>query len=103
MKKQPWFSFNLSNTSLTHFGLVTPSPFISLTLSNSEITSFTSWTLEVIVGGDQSRRANIAAFEALLYSAAQAADKNTTSSGIPVSFAFGWLERKLSVLQLLLM
>lgn len=92
MKKQPWFSFNLSNTSLTHFGLVTPSPFISLTLSNSEITSFTSWTLEVIVGGDQSRRANIAAFEALLYSAAQAADKNTTSSGIPVSFAFGWLD-----------
>lgn len=92
MKKQPWFSFNLANTSLTHFGLVTPSPFITLSLLNSEITSFTSWTLEVIVGGDQAKKSNIAAFEALLYSAAQAADKNTTSAGIPVSFAFGWLD-----------
>jgi len=92
MKKQPWFSFNLANTSLTHFGLVTPSPFISLSLGNSQITSFTSWTLEVIIGGDQARKSNIAAFEALLYSAAQAADKNTTTSGIPVSFAFGWLD-----------
>lgn len=92
MKKQPWFSFNLSNTSLTHFGLVTPSPFISLTLTNSEITSFTSWTLQIVVGGDASRKMNIAAFEALLYSAAQAADKNTSSAGIPVSFAFGWID-----------
>lgn len=92
MKKQPWFSFNLANTSLTHFGLVTPSPFISLTLNNSEITSFTSWTLQIIVGGDDARKMNIAAFEALLYSAAQAADKNTNASGIPVSFAFGWLD-----------
>lgn len=92
MKKQPWFSFNLSNTSLTHFGLVTPSPFISLSLSNSEITSFTSWTLQIVVGSDSSRKMNIAAFEALLYSAAQSADKNTSSAGIPVSFAFGWLD-----------
>jgi len=92
MKKQPWFSFNLSNTSLTHFGLVIPSPFISLSLSNSEITSFTSWTLQIVVGGDSSRKMNIAAFEALLYSAAQSADKNTSSAGIPVSFAFGWLD-----------
>ena len=92
MKKQPWFSFNLSNTSLTHFGLVTPSPFVSLTLNNSEITSFTSWTLEVVVGGSDQRKVNVAAFEALLYSAAQAASKNTSNSGIPVSFAFGWLD-----------
>ena len=86
MKKQPWFSFNLANTSLTHFGLVTPSPFISLTLNNSQITSFTNWTLQIVVGGDSARKMNIAAFEALLYSAAQAADKNTSSAGIPVSF-----------------
>lgn len=93
MKKQPWFSFNLANTSLTHFGLVIPSPFITLSLSNSEITSFTSWTLEIVVGGSSDiKKSNIAAFEALLYSAAQAADKNTTSAGIPVSFAFGWLD-----------
>ena len=94
MKKQPWFSFNLANISLTHFGLVIPSPFITLTLNNSQITSFTNWTLEIIVGGDQAKKSNIAAFEALLYSAAQAADKNTTSSGIPVSFAFGWLDER---------
>lgn len=92
MKKQPWFSFNLANTSLTHFGLVTPSPFISLTLNNSQITSFTNWTLQIVVGGDAARKMNIASFEALLYSAAQAADKNTSSAGIPVSFAFGWLD-----------
>lgn len=92
MKKQPWFSFNLANTSLTHFGLVIPSPFISLTLNNSQITSFTNWTLQIVVGGDAARKMNIASFEALLYSAAQAADKNTSSAGIPVSFAFGWLD-----------
>jgi hypothetical protein len=43
------------------------------------------------VGGDASRRTNIAAFEALLYSAAQAADNYPNSSGIPVSFMYGWL------------
>ena len=63
----------LSGVSLTDFGLEIPSPFTSLQLSNSEIASVTSWTLNCIVGGDDKRKVNIAAFEALLYSAAQAA------------------------------
>jgi len=91
MYKQPFVSFCLAGVSLTDFGLKIPSPFCSLELSNSQITSFTSWTLTVIVGGDDVKKSNIAAFEALLYSAAQDANKYPSSSGIPVSFMFGWL------------
>ena len=69
MLKQPWLSFSLSGVSLTEFGLEIPSPIVSLTLNNSEISSMTSWTLIVNVGGDDRRKINIAAFEALLYSA----------------------------------
>jgi hypothetical protein len=91
MYKQPFCSFNLAGVSLTDFGLKIPSPFCRLNLANSQIQSFTSWTLTVIVGGDASSKTNIAAFEALLYSAAQDANKYANSSGIPVSFMFGWL------------
>lgn len=94
MQRQPWCSFFLANVSLTDFGLSIPSPFVSLKLSNSEITSFTSWELSVVVGGDDTRKANIASFEALLYSAAQAASSYPNASGIPVSFAFGWLDEQ---------
>ena len=97
MKRQPFCSFTLAGVSLTDFGLAIPSPFSSLSLSNSEISSFTSWTLNVIVGGDASKKANVAAFEALLYSAAQDASRYPTSSGIPVSFMFGWLNEDGSV------
>lgn len=92
MKKQPWCSFLLAGVNLSEFGAEIPSPFCSLELTNSEIASFTSWTLKVVVGGDDSRKMNIAAFEALLYSSAQAATAYPSSSGIPVSFAFGWLD-----------
>lgn len=81
----------LAGISLSEFGLEVPSPLVSLNLSNSEISSVTSWTLNVVVGGDDKKKANIAAFEALLYSAAQAASSYSDSQGIPVSFAFGWL------------
>lgn len=88
---QPFCTFTLAGVSLTDYGLTIPSPFCRLNLSNSQIQSFTSWTLTVTVGGDASKKANIAAFEALLYSAAQDASKYANSSGIPVSFMFGWL------------
>jgi len=94
MKKQAWVSFALANVSLTDFGLEIPSPFSRLELSNSEIASFTSWNLKVVVGGDSSKKSNVAAFEALLYSAAQAASAYPNSSGIPVAFAFGWLDEQ---------
>lgn len=93
MYKQPFCNFTLAGVSLTSFGLQIPSPFCRLNLSNSQIQSFTSWTLTVTVGGDATRKANIAAFEALLYSAAQDASKYANSSGIPVSFIFGWLNK----------
>lgn len=92
MKKQPFVNFIFAGMSLTEFGIEIPSPFSSLTLTNSQVTSFTSWTLKCVVGGDATRKVNIAAFEALLYSAAQAANMYPNSSGIPVSFAFGWLD-----------
>lgn len=91
MYKQPFVSFLLAGINLCDFGLKVPSPFCRLNLSNSQISSFTSWTLTVTVGGDASKKANIAAFEALIYSAAQSASKYANSSGIPVSFMFGWL------------
>ena len=94
MKRQPWCSFSLANVNLTEFGLEIPSPFVSLELTNSEVTSCTSWTLQCTVGGDSSKKANIAAFEALLYTAAQAASAYPNASGIPVAFAFGWLDEK---------
>ena len=92
MKKQPWCSFLLAGVSLTDYGLEIPSPFISLELSNSEIDSFTSWTLSIVVGGDRNRKMNVAAFEALLYSSAQSAYSYANASGIPVSFMFGWID-----------
>lgn len=78
--------------SITDFGLKIPSPFVSLEITNSEITSMTSWTLNCVVGGDSTEKINISAFEALLYSAAQSANGYPDSSGIPVSFVFGWLD-----------
>ena len=91
MKKQAWCNMILGGVSLTEFGLKIPSPFTSIELTNSEISSFTNWTLTVTVGGDDSKKVNIAAFEALIYSAAQSANSYTNSSGIPVSFMFGWI------------
>lgn len=91
MKRQPYCAFYLAGLSLTSFGMKVPSPFCALTLTNSEIDSFTTWELDITVGGDASRGVNIAAFEALLYSAAQSASNYNNASGIPVSFMFGWL------------
>lgn len=90
MLKQPFVTFELAGVNLTDFGLVIPSPFCTLTVSNAQISSFLSWELRVTVVGDSKKRSNIAAFEALLYSAAQNASKYPNSSGIPVSFMFGW-------------
>ena len=92
MYKQPFANFVLGNIDLTDYGLTIPSPFASLELNNSEIASYTNWTLRVTIGGDDSRKMNVAAFEALLYSAAQTASKRGETAGIPVSFMFGWLD-----------
>lgn len=97
MKKQPFCNFVLCGVSLTDFGLMIPSPFNSLELANSEQTSTTSWTLTCTVGGDANKKANIAAFEALLYSAAQATSRYSDAKGVPVSFMFGWLKSDGSV------
>ncbi len=99
MLKQPFCNFTLAGVSLTEFGLKIPSPFASLNISNSEITSATQWTLKCVVGGDDRQKINIAAFEALLYSAAQSSYGYDNSSGIPVSFIFGWLNSDGSVEQ----
>ena len=93
MKKQPFCNFILGGTALTEFGLTIPSPFCSLYVKNSETDSYTSWELTVTVGGDSSRKMNSAAFEALIYSAAQSGGY-TNASGIPVSFMFGWIDDK---------
>lgn len=92
MLKQCFCNFTLAGVSLTEFGLKIPSPFASLNISNSEITSATQWTLKCVVGGDDRQKINIAAFEALLYSAAQESYGYDNSSGIPVAFMFGWLD-----------
>lgn len=92
MKRQPWVSFSLAQVSLTDFGADIPSPFVSLELDNSEIDSYTSWTLTITVGGNANKKMNIAAFESLMYSAAQAAGNYKGSSGVPVAFALGWLD-----------
>ena len=91
MLKQPFVCFSLAGISLTSFGFKIPSPFCSLTVSNAQISSFLSWELKITVVGDEKKMSNIAAFEALLYSSAQDASKYPNSSGIPVSFMFGWL------------
>ena len=93
MKKQPFVSFCLAGLSITHYGLQVPSPFCSLTLNNSETDSYTSWELTVTVGGDSSKQVNIAAFEALIYSAAQAPGY-ANASGVPVSFMIGWIDEE---------
>lgn len=100
MKKQPFVSIALSGVNLTEFGLTVPSPFCSLELSNSEIASYTSWTLKVTVGGDNQRKVNIASFEALIYSSAQTSGY-AKASGVPVSFMFGWTDDKGNVVDYL--
>lgn len=92
MKKQPFVNFTLAGVNLTEFGMTIPSPVSSLEIANSEIASMTSWTLTCVVGGDSNKKMNVAAFEALLYSAAQSASQYANSSGIPVAFIFGWLD-----------
>lgn len=94
MLRNPFCNFILAGVNLNTFGHMIPSPFSTLSIENSEITSMTSWTLRCIIGGDDKRKINIAAFEALLYSAAQSANGYSNSSGIPVSFAFGWLDSR---------
>lgn len=93
MKRQPFCNFALAGVSLTDFGLEIPSPFTSLELQNSQITTMTSWTLSISVTGDTKKKVNVASFEALIYSAAQSADGYPDSKGIPVSFTFGWLDQ----------
>lgn len=92
MNRQCFCSFLLAGVSITDYGLQVPSPFCRLDVNEAEVDSYTSWTLTVIVGGDSSTNKNVAAFEALLYSAAQNAAGYNNSSGIPVSFMFGWLD-----------
>lgn len=92
MKKQPFVNFFLAGVALTEFGAEIPSPFSSLEITNSQISSFTSWTLTCIVGGDANKRMNVAAFEALLYAAAQATSDYANAGGVPVSFVYGWLD-----------
>ena len=99
MKKQPFCNLFIAGVAITEYGLKIPSPFCSLELTNSQISSFTSWTLNIVVGGDASKGVNVSAFEALLYSAAQSASGYKNSSGIPVSFMFGWLSDDGSVEQ----
>ena len=91
MLRNPFCSFVLAGVSLSDYGLKIPSPFCQLTVTNAQISSFLSWELKITVVGDDVKRSNIAAFEALLYSAAQDASKYPSSSGIPVSFMFGWV------------
>ena len=88
MKKQPFCNFSLAGVSLTEFGLMIPAPFTQLQVDNSQIDSYTSWTLTVTVGGSDTKKANIAAFEALLYTSAQAASSYSNSSGIPAETFF---------------
>lgn len=97
MKKQAFCNFILAGASLNDYGLKVPSPFTSLQISNGQISSMTSWTLNCIVGGDSTNKINVAAFEALLYSAAQAASSYPDAKGIPVSFMFGWLNEDGSI------
>ena len=101
VKRQPFCNFALAGVSLTDFGLEIPSPFTSLELSNSQITTMTSWTLNISVTGDASKGVNVASFEALIYSAAQSADGYADSKGIPVSFSFGWLDQNGNVAEYL--
>ena len=100
MLKQCFCSFEIAGVNITDYGLEIPSPFCSLTLTNAQINSFTSWDLRVTVVGDERKRANIAAFEALIYSAAQSAGTYPNSQDVPVSFMFGWLNPDGSVISL---
>lgn len=92
MKKQPFLTVVFAGINLTSFGFQIPSPVVSLNMENSEQTATTSWTLNITVSGADTKKSNIAAFEALLYSSAQAAHSVPNSKGIPVQFMFGWLD-----------
>lgn len=92
MKKQPFLTVVFAGINLTSFGFQTPSPVVSLNMENSEQTATTSWTLNITVSGADTKKSNIAAFEALLYSSAQAVHSVPNSKGIPTQFMFGWLD-----------
>ena len=90
MFRQPFCAFEIAGVSITDYGLEIPSPFCSLTLTNVQYETFTSWELKVTVVGDQRKQSNIAAFETLIYSARQDADQYPNSQNVPVAFMFGW-------------
>lgn len=94
MYKNPFCNVVVGGVNLTSFGMKIPSPYASLSIKNSEISSMTSFTLRCIVAGDDKRKINVAAFEALIYSAAQDSQTSESSSGIPISFAFGWTDAR---------
>jgi len=91
MLRQPFVSFSIAGISLTDFGLKIPSPFCSLSITNAQFQSFLSWELRATIVGDAKKQVNIAAFEALLYSASQASAAYSTAQRVPVSFMFGWM------------
>ena len=94
MLRNPFVSFVLAGVNLSSFGLLIPSPVSVLSIYNSEQTSMTSWKLTCTIGGDDKRKVNVSALEALLYTAAQDSANYSNSSGIPVSFVYGWVNEK---------
>ena len=90
MLKQPFCSFSIAGVNINEYGLMIPSPFCSLSITNAQIQSFLSWELKVVVLGDAQKQVNVAAFEALLYSASQSAANSGTAQRVPVSFMIGW-------------
>ena len=81
MLKNPFCNIVLAGVNLNTYGELIPSPFTQLSLSNSEISSMTSWTLRMAIAGDDKRKINVAGLEALLYSAAQEASNYDNNSG----------------------
>ena len=92
MLRSPFASVVVAGVNLSSFGMLIPSPLSKLSIENSEVASMTSFTIRCVIGGDDRRKINVAAFEALIYSAAQASEAEANSSGIPISFAFGWVD-----------
>ena len=92
MLRSPFASVVVAGVNLSSFGMLIPSPLSKLSIENSEVASMTSFTIRCVIGGDDKRKINVSAFEALIYSAAQASEAEANSSGIPISFAFGWVD-----------
>lgn len=86
--KQPYMQFVIQNIALRSLGFKTPSPLVSISLTNSESGIQTNFKVTIHVLGDMRKQAHVGSFEMMLYEFAQMRGDSTT----PCYLEMGWCD-----------